>query len=305
MYNKPQINPVSLQQTKKCNHLPIIIILVLLLIGACGFGGYELWQGMQKDTEIIELIDNAKGKDIEIAELKDKEKEKEIEIAELKEEIKDAQNTEIISNTKIEEENIDNTISISEAEEILARYFGEAGKPTISVTDLIPSYRMLQKFNEENRVYFAYKSVPWETQNEVDCIDEYYEDTLCSKSSISFKVLDEKYKSFFGDYSSIEKKNYVFKGSYWNYAALVYDKDLDSYRIFVNGSGGHTSLAGYKVTTIKRDGKNMIVTISMVEVTNYTIGIECPLFTIENINSYKITLSPYNDTYVLTDITRD
>ena len=49
-------NPQPMEKpVKKCKHMPIIIILAILAIGGIGFGGYELWQNMQKDDEIKNL----------------------------------------------------------------------------------------------------------------------------------------------------------------------------------------------------------------------------------------------------------
>ena len=49
-------NPQPMEKpVKKCKHMPIIVILAILAIGGIGFGGYELWQNMQKDSEISGL----------------------------------------------------------------------------------------------------------------------------------------------------------------------------------------------------------------------------------------------------------
>jgi len=49
-------NPQPMEKpVKKCKHMPIIIILAILTIGGLGFGGYELWQNMQKESQISDL----------------------------------------------------------------------------------------------------------------------------------------------------------------------------------------------------------------------------------------------------------
>lgn len=45
----------AIKPTKKCKHLPIIVILAIFAIGGLGFGGLELWQNMQKNDEIKKL----------------------------------------------------------------------------------------------------------------------------------------------------------------------------------------------------------------------------------------------------------
>ena len=42
-------------EVKKCKHVPIIIFLIIFAIGGLGFGGYELWQNMQKENQISDL----------------------------------------------------------------------------------------------------------------------------------------------------------------------------------------------------------------------------------------------------------
>ncbi len=62
--NPIQMNPTPTQVAeppKKCKHMPIIIILAILTVAGIGFGGFELWQNMQKDNDIKNLqADKAK-----------------------------------------------------------------------------------------------------------------------------------------------------------------------------------------------------------------------------------------------------
>ena len=46
------------QEAKKCNHSLAIVILVILLIASCAFGGFEFWRSLQKDSEIAKLKEN-------------------------------------------------------------------------------------------------------------------------------------------------------------------------------------------------------------------------------------------------------
>lgn len=46
-------NPQPMEKpVKKCKHIPIIIILAILAIGGLGFGGFEFWQNIQKDSTL-------------------------------------------------------------------------------------------------------------------------------------------------------------------------------------------------------------------------------------------------------------
>lgn len=84
LQNQPTNSNLQLivEPAKKCKHMPIIIILAILAIGGFGFGGYELWQNMQKDNE----VKNLQAENTKVEELKE---EKENEIAEENKEIKD------------------------------------------------------------------------------------------------------------------------------------------------------------------------------------------------------------------------
>lgn len=51
-------NPQStMEPAKKCKHMPIIIILAILAIGGLSFGGFELWQNIQKNSQLSETDD--------------------------------------------------------------------------------------------------------------------------------------------------------------------------------------------------------------------------------------------------------
>ncbi len=52
----PSLNPIQVAEApKKCKHMPIIITLAILAVAGISFGGFELWQNMQKDTDIKNL----------------------------------------------------------------------------------------------------------------------------------------------------------------------------------------------------------------------------------------------------------
>ena len=58
-----------IESPKKCKHLPIIIVLIILAVAGIGFGGFELWQNMQKNTEIDSYKNQIALKDEEISKL--------------------------------------------------------------------------------------------------------------------------------------------------------------------------------------------------------------------------------------------
>ena len=302
-----QVTPVQVtqpvqQEVKKCSYLPVIIVLVILLIGSCAFGGYELWNGLQKDSQITKLEESGKEKELEITQL-----------------LKENKNLQEIAGT-----NIDNTeevapISIEEADKILEKYLGIS----TGLDDYRGGYRLISYFNDNEKIFFAYNSIPYEMTNKIDCIDDYYEDVPCVHSSISFDILDEKYKSLFGNYGSVEKKNYVFESRIWDVpdAALVYDSSINAYRKFVNGQGGDVGgWALHKVISVEKENKNVVATVFWAEFPGFVPALdirglygsndEYVISTsfIEKLRStsiYKFKLSPYNGSYVLTDISKE
>lgn len=58
MNNPSQISltPTQVAESpKKCKHIPIIIVLIILTVAGLGFGGFELWQNMQKNSQLSDL----------------------------------------------------------------------------------------------------------------------------------------------------------------------------------------------------------------------------------------------------------
>ena len=50
------LNPTQVAESqKKCKHVPVIIVLAVLAASGIGFGGFELWQNVQKDNDINNL----------------------------------------------------------------------------------------------------------------------------------------------------------------------------------------------------------------------------------------------------------
>lgn len=283
----PVSQPV-LQEPKKCKHMPVIIILVVLLICSCAFGGFELWQGLQKDSEIAKLKENEKPQDTP------------------------TQSDD--SDTTVS----DGAISVSEAEKLLERYTGE-GNTTIAY-GLNASYETFASdFNDQQKAFLTYSLIGDDKKENVECVNERYENGDCTGKSISYDSMKDEYQSLFGDYSSIEKKNYIFQ----NFFYLVYDENIDAYREFILPGGGWSPVvAAHKVVSVEKNGDDMVASMVFAELntdielasgicgpTSLSGGLGVTEETVNDmVNSmavYKFTLSPYNDTYVLTGITKE
>ena len=280
---EPVIQPTPGAEQKKCKHVPIIIVLAILLVGSCAFGGFELWQSMQKDSEIAKL----------------KEKES-------------TQSTTGQDNTT--DSNLNNeAISVTEAEKILAKYIGE-GNSTMAF-GLNAFYKTLTSdFDEQQKALLTYNSISDNEMETISCIEERYEHGDCTGKSISYDLMSEKYQSLFGDYSSIEKKNYTFQDFFY----LVYDDNINAYREFILPGGGLSSIAAaHKVTSVKNANEDMIVSLVFAELetdVDLPAGICGPTTLgggvsddslnkmIDSMSIYEFTLSPYNGSYVLTDV---
>lgn len=282
----PATQPV-MQEPKKCNHMPIIMILIILLIGACAFGGFELWQGLQKDSEIAKLKENEKSQD---------------------------------TPTQIDDSDIATSgeaISANEAEGILKRYIGEGNRVKAFVINA--SYNtFVADFDNQQKAFLTYGSIGDSDKNNIGCVSEWYEKGLCTGKSISYDTMSKEYELLFGDYGSIEKKNYAFQ----NFFYLVYDESIEAYREYVLPGGGTTPIeATHKVVSVEKNNNDMIVSLVFAELntdvevpsgicgpTSLSGGLGVTNETLdEMVNSmaiYKFTLSPYNDSYVLTGVAK-
>ncbi|MBO4813034.1 hypothetical protein J5491_02690 [Candidatus Saccharibacteria bacterium] len=282
---EPVIQPTPGAEQKKCKHVPIIIVLAILLVGSCAFGGFELWQSMQKDSEIAKL----------------KEKES-------------TQSTTGQDNTT--DSNLDNeAISVTEAEKILAKYIGE-GNSTMAFGLNAFYETFTSDFDEQQEAFLAYSSINEDEKEAVSCVEERYEHGECTGKSISYDLMSKEYQSLFGDYSSIEKKNYTFQDFFY----LVYDDNINAYREFILPGGGMSPIvAAHKVASVKKDNEKMVVSLIFAElntdvelasgicgptslsgglgVTNDTVN-----KMIDSMSIYEFTLSPYGGSYVLTDV---
>ena len=211
-------------------------------------------------------------------------------------------------------------LTITEAEKILEKYIGK-GNGTIATPFNAFYGTFSSKFDEQQKVFLAYQAINENEKETVACTDQRYEQGTCTGKSVSYDLMNEKYKSLFGDYGSIEKKNYSFQ----NFFYLVYDDSIDAYREFIFPGGGTTSIiAAHKIITVKKSGNDMVVVstfatinTSMEEPSEKSTVVREPgsspitmislpnSITNEIIDSmaiYEFTLSPYGDSYVLTAV---
>ena len=261
------------------------VIASILAVCGIGFGVYGMVQSSQKDSEIAKL----KGEN-------------------------STQNT--VDQDDNTDTNVDrNVISVAEAEKILAKYIGEGN--STKAYDLNSSYNTFTSdFNDQQKVFLTYSSISDNEKETVSCVEERYERGDCTGKSISYDLMSEKYQSLFGDYSSIEKKNYTFQ----NFFYLVYDDSINAYREFVLPGGGSSPVvAAHKVASVKKAGENIVVSLIFAELNtdvevaagicgpaSLSSGLGVTDDTLnEMVNSmsiYEFTLSPYNGSYVLTSV---
>ena len=280
------VGPVVDKKQKNGNGLKIATAIACI-VAACGFGFgvYGMVQNSQKDSEIAKL----KGEN-------------------------STQNT--VDQDDNTDTNVDgNAISVTEAEKILAKYIGE-GNSTMAY-GLNASYNTFTSdFNGQQEAFLTYSSIGDNEKETVSCVEERYEKGDCTGKSISYDLMSEKYQSLFGDYSSIEKKNYAFQ----NFFYLVYDDSINAYREFILPGGGYSPvIAAHKVASVKKAGEKMVVSLIFAELntdvevaagicgpTSLSGGLGVTEDTlngmVDSMSIYEFTLSPYNGSYVLTGV---
>lgn len=276
------VTPMVKNKQKSGNGLKIATaIACIVAVCGIGFGVYGMVQSSQKDSEI----------------------------AKLKEENPTQNTADQDDNTGT---NVDgNAMSVTEVEKILTKYIGE-GNSTMA-SGLNASYNTFTSdFNGQQEAFLTYSSISDNEKETVSCVEERYEKGDCTGKSISYDLMSEKYQSLFGDYSSIEKKNYAFQ----NFFYLVYDDSINAYREFILPGGGYSPVvAAHKVASVKKAGEKMVVSLIFAElntVVEVAAGICGPTGLgvtedtlnemVDSMSIYEFTLSPYNGSYVLTGV---
>ncbi len=281
-----QMTPVVDDKKKNGNGLKIATaIACIVAVCGIGFGVYGMMQSSQKDTEIARLKEGNPTQNI----------------------VDQDDNTDT---------NVDgNAISVTEVEKILAKYIGE-GNSTMAY-GLNASYNTFTSdFNSQQETFLTYSSISDNEKETVSCVEERYEKGDCTGKSISYDLMSEKYQSLFGDYSSIEKKNYAFQ----NFFYLVYDDSINAYREFILPGGGYSPVvATHKVASVKKAGEKIVVSLIFAELntdvevaagicgpTSLSGGLGVTEGTlnemVDSMSIYEFTLSPYNGSYVLTSV---
>ena len=281
-----QMTPVVDDKKKNGNGLKTTaVIACVVAVCGIGFGVYGMAQSLQKDTEIAKLKEGSLTQNI----------------------IDQDDNTDT---------NVDgNAISVTEAKKILAKYIGE-GNSTVAYGLNAYYNTFTSDFNSQQEAFLTYSSISDNEKETVSCVEERYEKGDCTGKGISYDLMSEKYQSLFGDYSSIEKKNYAFQ----NFFYLVYDDSINAYREFILPGGGYSPIvAAHKVASVKKAGEKMVVSLIFAELntdvevaagicgpTSLSGGLGVTEGTLnEMVNSmsiYEFTLSPYNGSYVLTGV---
>lgn len=270
MENSQQPAPNFVGTKNKCCHLPLILLLIVVALGSLGFAAYEILQNNKKDGEIKDLKTSIQ--------------------AQAKE-----------SGTPI---------SNSEAEAILEKYIGKTGLLAMGIT---PAYKVFMgEYDDELKLELAYSSLDHVGQNNTEgCKDghtKYTEYNWCN-GSVKYDTLNKAYVELFGDYSVLEKKNQYFgkimsgdKSYYHTY--LDYIEETDSFDVYVSGIGGTTTVSVVrKVVSVKEKDGNMIATVVYGEIdTSLETKKEIEAFLEDHYKLYEFTLSPYEDTYVLTAV---
>lgn len=275
------VNEQTMQQdlpkAKKCKHVPVIILLVILLLGSCGFAGFELWQGMQKDSEIAKLKEN-----------------------------KPAEETP-------KEEG--DAISVSEANEILKKYIGDEGN--VRAYPLSSYYNtFVSEFNEQQKAFLTYSMIDESSKGSVTCVEEWHEKGMCTEKSISFETMDEKYKELFGDNGSIEEKDYAFQEFFYivydesinGFREYILPGGGTTpvraiHKVVSVDKKGEDMVATLIFAEVDFDADIPEGISGPVSVDGGLLGADKK--TEDTINSmalYEFTLSPYNGTYVLTGV---
>lgn len=280
------MTPVAEKGQKGGNGLKIATaIACVVAVCGIGFGVYGMVQSLQKDTEITKLKEGNPTQNIVDQD--------------------DSTDTDVDGNA----------ISVIEAEKILVKYIGE-GNSTMAY-GLNASYNTFTSdFNGQQEAFLTYSSISENEKETVSCIEERYEKGDCTGKSISYDLMSEKYQSLFGDYSSIEKKNYAFQ----NFFYLVYDDSINAYREFILSGGGYSPVvAAHKVASVKKAGEKMVVSLIFAELNTdveVAAGICGPTSLggglgvtegtlnemVDSMSIYEFTLSPYNGSYVLTGV---
>ncbi len=202
-------------------------------------------------------------------------------------------------------------ISTAEAEKILEKYIGKNN--TVQMLDFFSRFNTEGGFAESLQLENIFMSIPR---------DEYTEnESLCEEASIgfgcygtiSFDALNAKIQAAYGESFTLEQKDYEFgittHDEYNNESKLykiVYNEDNDLFVVYGPEGLGGTSSGRIirKVVSVQKEGDDVTgqLAYSLIDVSYTAWEDHDELINIatNNLTLYNFTLSPYNDTYVLT-----
>lgn len=277
--SQPTPGPVQ----KKCKHLPIVISLAIIAVVGIGFGGFEFYQNLIKNSETDTLKHQL------------------------------ATN----SDNNVPSGDASSLPSVENAEKMLENYTGSGLK--IMAMSLNASYNtFISNFDDNQKAFLAYSHVERDEKNTVVCVSERYENGRCTEKSIGYDLINQKYQSLFGDSVNMKKENYTFQ----NFFYLVYNSTTNTYDEYILPGGGASPIfALHKVISTKSSPDGFIATVSFIQMdldvklehdfaagTTLSGGLgvkdETADDAIKSMAIYEFKFVKNGDTYVLTSVTK-
>ncbi len=206
--------------------------------------------------------------------------------------------------------------SVESAEKLLENYTGVGPSEAISLNAYYDTFSL--NFDDTQKAFLTYHSIKDDQKNTVTCKNEQYKKGACTQKSISYNIINQKYKSLFGSSKNMKKENYEFIDFFY----LVYNSDTDEYDEYVLQGGGTTPVVAlHKVIMTKGTASGFVATVPLIEIdTNITLADSFPAgatlsgdlgITDETINKavesmaiYEFTFVKDGENYVLQDVTK-
>ncbi len=259
-----------------------MLICAAIGIAGAGFGGYMLLKGDNKGTETVKT-----------------------ENSNTTSTTTKTDNTNSSTTTKTEK----SPISTTEAEAILENYIG--ANKIMPIFGFFPEFKQLG-FTESLKLQtlFERSDIEGVFSNQTACEEKLQYNCY---GETTFDKLNNAYQNLFGDYVELEKKDYDFgtesvdnNGNKMTYYLLRYNEDKDTFVAYgPNGLGGTSpERLIYKVVNVQKDGENVVgqLAFDMVDLSLFSSDHNESLdHAANNLTVYNFVLSPYNNTYVLTD----
>lgn len=276
----PTSQPTLEPVQKKCKHLPIIIILAIIAVVGIGFGIFEFYQNQTKSSEI------------------------------------DILKSSVATNSNGSTSDVINLPSVGNAEKILENYTGVGPKTGTYLNAFYDTF--VSNFDDNQKAFLAYSHVEDSEKKTIACASERYKNGQCTTKSIGYNLINQKYKSLFGDSVSMKKDNYTFH----NFFYLVYNSATDSYDEYILPGGGTSPVVAlHKVISTKSAPDGFIATVTFMEMDldveltdNFSAGATLSVGlgikdkavddAIKSMAIYEFKLVKNGGTYVLANVTK-